>query len=512
MVTAVVAILLVVNVLYTQPQSSSLLNSNLLDFAMVSWAALCSFQVARRSTGYSRQLWLLLGIALTLHGSAEAISTYYQCFVPNSAQMPWPSDVLFFIWFAPLVITLLPAPRETKDEIDWQRVLDFAQIAIVALTACVYFFYVPSLWKAAGALMPRRILWLYLVRDTALCAAFLIRARTALAGRLRMFLAGMAVMFFAEAISDLAYLLTWNVSNRTAIWADVVEATPYMFVVLFASLWKPVPDEPATDHQPSRRAVIISQGLTVCIPLLVVLMSYRIAGEQIVIAGIAVAASFLCSSVRLVLTNRKQHQVAHELRMTEHALRHSEIMFASAFRSSPNAFSICVFPEGRYIDVNDGFVGLTGYSREEAIGKTALELNLWVDLAERDEIMARFAEYGELREEEFRFRRKSGEVRVGQYSGSVTELDGRVCFTGHGSRRDLAQSGGGRAAHKRGALSFPRAKSARGYRVHQPFRRNPICESGCARPLWRNLRRCPRKNRNPIGCSAGARGWHRHPF
>jgi PAS domain S-box-containing protein len=423
-VTAVVAILLVVNVCYVQPLFSSLSNAKLLDLAMVAWAAVCSFQIARRSTGYSRQLWLLLGIALTLHASADAISTYYQRFVPNSAPVPWASDVLFFIWFAPLVVTLLPAPRET-DEIDWQRALDFVQIAIVTLTAYVYFFYVPSLWKADGAFMAQRILRPYLARDTVLCAAFLIRTRTVLAGRLRTFLAGMSVMFLAEAISDLAYLLAG--SNLAATWADVVEATPYIFVVLFASLWKPVPDEPATDLQPPRRTVIISQGLTVCIPLLVLLMGYRIAREQIMITGIAIAASFLCSSVRLVLTNRKQHQVAHELRMTEHALRHSELMFASAFRSSPNAFSICVFPEGRYIDVNDGFVSLTGYSREEAIGKTAIELNLWVYLDERDGIMARFAEVGEIREAEFRFRRKSGEVRVGLYSGSVTELDGRIC-------------------------------------------------------------------------------------
>ncbi len=424
-VTAFVAILLIVNVCYVQPLFSSLSNAKLLDLAVVAWAAVCSFHAARRSTGYSRQLWLLLGIALTLRSSAEALSTYYQCFVGNSAQMPWPSDVLFFIWFAPLVITLLPAPKGKKDGIDWQRVLDFAQIAIVTLTAYIYFFYIPSLGKAAGGLTGQQILWLYLARDSGLCAAFLVRSRTVLAGSLRRFLAGMSVMFLAAAISDLAYLLAG--SSLTATWADVVEATPYMLVVLLVALWKPVPEELATGHQPSRRAVIISQGLTVCIPLLVVLMGYRIARERIMIAGIAITASFLCSSGRLVLTNRKQHQVAQQLRDAEHALRRSEVMFASAFRSSPDAFSISVFPEGRYIDVNDGFVGMTGYSREEAIGKTALEMNLWVDHAERAEIMARFAKSGELRQEEFRFRRKSGEVRVGQYSGSITEVDGRVC-------------------------------------------------------------------------------------
>ena len=415
-VTVVVAILLVVNVLYAQPPSSSLLNSKLLDLAMVAWAAVCSFHAARRCTGYSRQLWLLLGIALTLHGSAEAIRVYHQYFATQPAQMLWLSNVLFFIWFAPLVFTLLPAPKEKKDGIDGQRALDFVQIAIVTLTAYVYFFYVP---------MGQQSRWLYLVRDAGLCAAFLIRSRTNLAGRLRAFLAGMSVMFLAEAISDLADLATG--SSLTATWADVVEAVPYMVVVLFVLLWKPDVEEPATGHQRSRRAVIISQGLTVCIPLLVVLMGYRIAREQIMIAGIAIIASFLCSSGRLVLTNRKQHKVAQQLRETEHALRRSEVMFASAFRSSPDAFSISLFPEGRYIDVNDGFVGMTGYSREEVIGKTALELNLWVDHAERAEIMERFAKSGELRQEEFRFRRKSGEVRVGQYSGSITEVDGRVC-------------------------------------------------------------------------------------
>ncbi len=425
MVTVVVAILLVANVVYAQPQSSSLHNSKLLDLAVVAWAAVCSFQAARRCTGYSRQLWLLLGIALTLRGSAQAIRMYYQYFVGNSAPTPWASEMLFFIWFAPLVITLLPAPKEKKDGIDWQRVLDFAQIAIVTLTAYVYFFYVPSLGKAAEGLTGQQILWLYLARDSGLCAVFLIRSKTALAEGLRTFLAGMSVMFLAAAISDLAYLLAG--SSLTATWADVVEATPYMFVVLLVARWKPVPDELATGHQPSRRAVMISQGLTVCIPLLVVLMSYRIGREQIIIAGIAITASFLCSSGRLVLTNRKQHQVAQQLRETEHALRRSEVMFASAFRSSPDAFSISVFPEGLYIDVNDGFVGLTGYSREETIGKTALELNLWVDHAERAEIIARFAKCGELRQEEFRFRRKSGEVRVGQYSGSITEVGGRIC-------------------------------------------------------------------------------------
>jgi hypothetical protein len=56
---------------------------------MVLLAAICSFYVARRSSGYARQLWTLLAVALSLESIAQAISTYYQSFVPGSAEIPW---------------------------------------------------------------------------------------------------------------------------------------------------------------------------------------------------------------------------------------------------------------------------------------------------------------------------------------------------------------------------------------------------------------------------------------
>jgi PAS domain S-box-containing protein len=427
-VAGVVAILLVVNFASDQAPSARLLYGNLLDLAMVAWAAVCTFQVARRSAGYARQVWLLLGVALTLQSGAQAISTYYQSFVSNAAQIPWPSDVLYFIWFAPLIITLLPTPKRKPGEIDWQRVLDFTQIAIVALTAYIYFFYIPSLWKVAGAMLARRILWLYLVRDVSLLVAFFLRSRTDSALWLRKFCAGVAILFFAQVFSDAVYLSTWKSPSERAVWADGTWVLPYLIVVVFAAMWTSGDEPAAPDEKRLRRSVIISQALTVCVPFLVVFMSYRIASEQRTIAGIAIAASFACSALRLILTNHRQHQIARELRETERALRQSEAMFASAFRFSPDAFSITTFPEGCYIDVNDGFLRLTGYSREEVIGRTALELDIWPDVSERVKIVAQFAERGEVRDAECRFQTKSGELRTGQYSGSVVELDGRICL------------------------------------------------------------------------------------
>ena len=61
---------------------------------------------------------------------------------------------------------------------------------------------------------------------------------------------------------------------------------------------------------------------------------------------------------------------------TAEALRLSEEKFATAFRISPEMILISTEAEGRCLDVNDSFLRLTGYRREEIIGHTTRELNL----------------------------------------------------------------------------------------------------------------------------------------
>ena len=106
------ALLLACDLEFVRSAATRLLLSNSLDLAMVVFAAACPFYVASRSSGYPRQLWLLLAIAFTLETLAQAISSYYQSFVPGAAQMPWPSDVLFFLWPAPVVMMFLPRSGE----------------------------------------------------------------------------------------------------------------------------------------------------------------------------------------------------------------------------------------------------------------------------------------------------------------------------------------------------------------------------------------------------------------
>lgn len=426
-VAGLLTTLLIVVIKSVPRPETGLLLSDLLQTAIVLWAAFCTLHAARRSSGYLRQLWMLLAAALFLSCAAQALETYYQCFAHAQALTPWPSDILFLLWVTPIVMMLLPRPERGSAAVDWQQVLDFAQIGVVALTAYLYFFYVPSRWEAEGSGMVLKIMRLQMFRDAALMAGLLIRAATLSSRPIRAFFGGVAGLFFAAGASELMYLATPYTSERAARWTDLAWCAPYLFVTFFAATWNRK-EEPVAPPVSSRfRTIIVSQALPILIPLLVLFLSRRIAAEQITIAWIAVTASFILSAARLVLTNEKQRRISEDLSLTKQALSRSERMFFTAFRSSPDAVGISAVPGGQFLEVNDSFTRLTGYSHEETLGRTAVELNLWKDPARRTEVMAKLQVESEVRDEEFVCVTKSGEARIAQFSATLIELDGKPC-------------------------------------------------------------------------------------
>src|ERR671930_613779 len=70
-------------------------------------------------------------------------------------------------------------------------------------------------------------------------------------------------------------------------------------------------------------------------------------------------------------------------------LQGSEQNFYAAFDHCPLALTVTSLDDGRLEAVNDGFVRLSGYAREEAVGRTSDELGLWVEPKQRAERFAR---------------------------------------------------------------------------------------------------------------------------
>jgi PAS domain-containing protein len=365
-VALLAALLLFLDLEVVRDAAKSLVIANSLDFFIVFWAALCSFYVARRSSGYPRQLWLLLSIAFALETLAQAISAYYQSFVPGSEHIPWPSDILFFVWAAPVFMIFLPRSDEDTAGIDWIRILDFLQFAIFAVTLYLYFFYAPSRWQSNQPSLLRQILVLYIVRDLLLSLSFFFRSRTSHSSWLRSFSLVLALVFLLAVLSDADFLFTLRSSVGAASLGDLIMMLPYISVIFFAVIWKQPDSAPASSPSPVGQ-LVSAQILPIAIPLLVIFMGRSIAREQLPLAWIAVTASVVCSSARLILTNRGQRRIADHLLDTQKALRSSEHMFSSAFRSSPDSMSINVFPNGPYLDVNDGFTRITGYTDRKSV-------------------------------------------------------------------------------------------------------------------------------------------------
>ena len=115
-----------------------------------------------------------------------------------------------------------------------------------------------------------------------------------------------------------------------------------------------------------------------------------------------------------------------ERNQAEAALRQSEERFAKAFRASPAALSITRLTDGCFVDVNESFQHIFGYSREELIGHRSTELNMFTNPDERAELIRMLREQGSVRNYEMSMRAKSGELHSVLFSTEMIELDGEA--------------------------------------------------------------------------------------
>ncbi|MFZ0539378.1 MAG: sigma 54-interacting transcriptional regulator [Candidatus Sulfotelmatobacter sp.] len=114
----------------------------------------------------------------------------------------------------------------------------------------------------------------------------------------------------------------------------------------------------------------------------------------------------------------------------ERALKESEEKFSKAFRQGPMAITITSIRDGRYIEVNETFERATGWHREEVLGRTPLDIELWVNPGERLELGARLLREGRIRNVETAFRMKNGSIRAVSITAERIEVNGEPCVIG----------------------------------------------------------------------------------
>ncbi len=113
---------------------------------------------------------------------------------------------------------------------------------------------------------------------------------------------------------------------------------------------------------------------------------------------------------------------AHE--QAGEALRLSEEKFAKAFTGNPAAISLTRLEDGLFLDVNDTWVMMIGYRREEVIGHYSRKMNLWPTPEAAARFVEELREKGSLHGWEQEFRKKSGELFVAELSAQILVIGG----------------------------------------------------------------------------------------
>ncbi|AIR91552.1 bifunctional diguanylate cyclase/phosphodiesterase [Pseudomonas cremoricolorata] len=119
--------------------------------------------------------------------------------------------------------------------------------------------------------------------------------------------------------------------------------------------------------------------------------------------------------------------ITHQQR-AEAALKASEEKFAKAFHSSPDAITITECESGRYVEVNDGFCRLTGYSASEVVGRTANELGIWAEPTQRLSLIDEIRERGRVHHREMLGRNKRGDLLTVEVSVEPINLNDTDCL------------------------------------------------------------------------------------
>lgn len=117
-----------------------------------------------------------------------------------------------------------------------------------------------------------------------------------------------------------------------------------------------------------------------------------------------------------------------ERKAAEEALRDSEERFSKSFKTSPISFMIANMEDGKIIEVNDAFTTISGFTREEALASTTIDLKIWVNEQDRKHMIDSLREGNAVLHQETQLRAKDGKVQIVVLSAQIIKLGNRNCI------------------------------------------------------------------------------------
>ena len=353
-----VAHIVIISVLPVSPVKAIL--SDLIQLGLGLSALLACLRAAQRSRPFARILWTLIATGIGIWCCGQTLGVYFGSILNLSTQQLWFVDVFYNVWTAPLLMALFLDPEADSKEVNWARILDFAQVGIVVVVVYVYFSHI----AANGGVQS----WaLALATDGIITAGFLVRGGLTRTDPTALVFRRIGLFRLVATLTDLYFALHLPGSS-TGEWFDLVWSVPWLIPLATATAWHDLPQETISPVQRSsaRWRLLITQLFPLLFPVIVLLTAAQIVKVQLQVTAGAILVSFVLTYARLLIIQNEQHRGAEELRK-QHTLLQAiiegttEVIFVKDVN-------------GRYLMVNAAASQALGLAVTEIVGKCDREL------------------------------------------------------------------------------------------------------------------------------------------
>ena len=345
---------------------------DLLQVALATVAAGAAWQAGRRGDGFIRMFWRFQASGFALWALAQCLATYYDDVLHKSIDQPWPSDLIFFLWMVPAFLALFLDPHAVSQRIKATQWLDFAQVGILIVSLHLYVFDIPAHWLIQEFSYERLEFLITCTRDIGIFVCLAWCAFRVRDMRVRALYGRMAIILGIYGVGEGVFLYkqVYERLDSATLW-DLLWSVPMTLATVMIATSSPESvekrqqevDGPVASSQFARIALKL---VPLCFPMAVLLMAAHIAEQQFAIAAVAVLSSFACSSLQILLTEKRQLR-------SDAALREGNALLKSVFEGTGDAIFV-KDAEGRYLIANKQIATFYGKPMEDIIGKTAFEL------------------------------------------------------------------------------------------------------------------------------------------